>query len=162
MVGDEERECRVEPCGCGTARSWAGREWPFPAAAEEAGACRTVDGDDLRELSRAIAKQEAVADQTAPRQENRPVKIGPAEPAATRLPHFPVAAGGPGTGPEVGGHDGYRTSADGAQPAQPAQPWVARRCALPARGASSLTWTAVASPASWAIVKMPVMYGSTY
>nr|WP_189179356.1 hypothetical protein [Microbispora rosea] len=64
-------------------RLWASRERPFPVAAEEAGACRTVDGDDLRELSRAIAEQEAIAEQALPRRENPPREIGPAEPART-------------------------------------------------------------------------------
>ena len=45
-------------------RLWASREQPFPPAAEEAGACRTVDADDLRELCRAIAQQESVAEMT--------------------------------------------------------------------------------------------------
>ncbi|WP_405086347.1 hypothetical protein [Microbispora sp. NBC_01389] len=43
-------------------RLWASREQPFPPAAEEAGACRTVDGDDLRELCQAIAQQESIAE----------------------------------------------------------------------------------------------------
>ncbi|WP_030509283.1 hypothetical protein [Microbispora rosea] len=42
-------------------RLWATRERPFPAAAEEAGAARTVDGDDLAELCRVIAEQESLA-----------------------------------------------------------------------------------------------------
>ncbi|GIH71445.1 hypothetical protein [Sphaerimonospora thailandensis] len=43
-------------------RLWASREQPFPPAAEQAGAYRTVDGDDLRELCRAIAEQESLAE----------------------------------------------------------------------------------------------------
>nr|WP_189178743.1 hypothetical protein [Microbispora rosea] len=46
-------------------RFWATRERPFPQAAEEAGALRTVDADDLRELCRAMAEQESLADTTA-------------------------------------------------------------------------------------------------
>ncbi|WP_405084970.1 hypothetical protein [Microbispora sp. NBC_01389] len=47
---------------------WASRERPFPALVEQAGACRTVDGDDLVELCRAIARQESIAEQQAPEQ----------------------------------------------------------------------------------------------
>ena len=43
-------------------RFWASREQPFPTAAERAGAHRTVDGDDLRELCQAIAEQESLAE----------------------------------------------------------------------------------------------------
>ncbi|WP_327047783.1 hypothetical protein OG320_07875 [Microbispora sp. NBC_01189] len=43
-------------------RFWASRERPFTAAAEEAGACRTVDADDLRELCRVMAEQESLAE----------------------------------------------------------------------------------------------------
>ncbi|MEU6413557.1 hypothetical protein [Microbispora sp. NPDC046933] len=43
-------------------RFWASRERPFPPAAEQAGACRTVDADDLRELCQAIAEQESLAE----------------------------------------------------------------------------------------------------
>ncbi|MFF3671087.1 hypothetical protein [Microtetraspora malaysiensis] len=39
-------------------RLWASREAPFPLAAEEAGALRTVDGDDAAELAAAVAEQE--------------------------------------------------------------------------------------------------------
>jgi len=42
-------------------RWWATRIRPFTAAAEAAGAARTVDGDDLAELCRAIAEQERLA-----------------------------------------------------------------------------------------------------
>jgi len=42
-------------------RLWATRERPFPTAAEEAGAARTVDGDGLTELCRVIAEQESLA-----------------------------------------------------------------------------------------------------
>lgn len=42
-------------------RLWATRERPFNAPAEEAGAFRTVDGDDLPELCRVIAEQESLA-----------------------------------------------------------------------------------------------------
>ncbi|WP_327044834.1 hypothetical protein OG320_24250 [Microbispora sp. NBC_01189] len=58
-------------------RLWASRERPFPGAAEEAGAFRTVDGDDLRELCRAIAQQEAIAEQA----ENLSARDGTAQPA---------------------------------------------------------------------------------
>ncbi|WP_327045485.1 hypothetical protein OG320_27940 [Microbispora sp. NBC_01189] len=47
-------------------RLWASRERPFPAVVEHAGACRTVDGDDLVELCRAIAQQESIAEQRGP------------------------------------------------------------------------------------------------
>ncbi|GAA4216621.1 hypothetical protein GCM10023074_72280 [Microbispora amethystogenes] len=47
-------------------RLWASRERPIPAVAEQAGACRTVDGDDLVELCQAIARQESIAEQRAP------------------------------------------------------------------------------------------------
>ena len=50
---------RVMTSDCG--RLWATRERPFPAVAEEAGAARTVDGDDLAELCRVIAEQESLA-----------------------------------------------------------------------------------------------------
>ncbi|GGO08403.1 hypothetical protein GCM10010116_16990 [Microbispora rosea subsp. aerata] len=43
-------------------RWWASRTRPFSTEAEEAGAYRTVDGDDLGELCRAIAEQESLAD----------------------------------------------------------------------------------------------------
>ncbi|MBD3136562.1 hypothetical protein IEI92_09790 [Microbispora bryophytorum] len=43
-------------------RWWAGRNRPFSLAAEEAGAHRTVDGDDLGELCRVIVEQENLAD----------------------------------------------------------------------------------------------------
>ncbi|WP_405084639.1 hypothetical protein [Microbispora sp. NBC_01389] len=43
-------------------RFWATRERPFSLSAEDAGAFRTVDGDDLRELCQAIAEQESLAD----------------------------------------------------------------------------------------------------
>ncbi|MFC0863344.1 hypothetical protein ACFHYQ_13680 [Sphaerimonospora cavernae] len=43
-------------------RLWASREKPFSSAAENAGAYRTVDGDDLRELCQAIVEQESLAD----------------------------------------------------------------------------------------------------
>ncbi|MBX6381692.1 MAG: hypothetical protein IRZ07_01770 [Microbispora sp.] len=46
-------------------RWWATRERPFSIAAEEAGAYRTVDGDDLGELCRVIAEQESLADLAA-------------------------------------------------------------------------------------------------
>lgn len=65
-------------------RLWASREQPFPVTAEEAGACRTVDGDDLRELGEAIAQQESVAAQAAPRQENPPGRESRAESAGAR------------------------------------------------------------------------------
>ncbi|MEU7887779.1 hypothetical protein AB0B54_19940 [Microbispora bryophytorum] len=42
-------------------RLWATRERPFNAAAEKAGAYRTVDGDDLSELCKLIAVQESLA-----------------------------------------------------------------------------------------------------
>ncbi|MEZ0075355.1 hypothetical protein [Planotetraspora sp. GP83] len=42
-------------------RLWATRERPFPSAVEEAGAHRTVDGDDLVALCQAIAAQEGIA-----------------------------------------------------------------------------------------------------
>ncbi|MEU8198510.1 hypothetical protein AB0C10_32490 [Microbispora amethystogenes] len=45
-------------------RLWASRERPFPPAAEQAGACRTVDADDMPELCRAIAEQESLAELT--------------------------------------------------------------------------------------------------
>ncbi|WP_259402221.1 hypothetical protein [Microbispora sp. H10670] len=48
-------------------RFWASRERPFPSEAEQAGACRTVDGDDLRELCKAIAEQESLAEVAVPR-----------------------------------------------------------------------------------------------
>ena len=48
-----------------TGRFWATRERPFGVAAEEAGAHRTVDGDDLGELCRVIAEQESLADMAA-------------------------------------------------------------------------------------------------
>lgn len=48
-------------------RLWASRERPFPVAAEAAGACRTVDADDLPELGLAIAEQESIAKQTPQR-----------------------------------------------------------------------------------------------
>ncbi|WP_327045145.1 hypothetical protein OG320_25925 [Microbispora sp. NBC_01189] len=48
-------------------RFWATRERPFPLSAEDAGAFRTVDGDDLRELCHAIAEQESLADLAATR-----------------------------------------------------------------------------------------------
>ncbi|WP_235558309.1 hypothetical protein [Sphaerimonospora mesophila] len=51
-------------------RLWASRVRPFPAAAERAGACRTVDADDLRELGLAIAQQESIAEQAAQVLEN--------------------------------------------------------------------------------------------
>ncbi|MEU7878139.1 hypothetical protein [Microbispora bryophytorum] len=43
-------------------RFWASRERPFPSEAEQAGAYRTVDGDNLRELCQAIAEQESLAE----------------------------------------------------------------------------------------------------
>ncbi|MEU7882233.1 hypothetical protein [Microbispora bryophytorum] len=43
-------------------RFWASREQPFTASAEQAGAYRTVDADDLRELCQAIAEQESLAE----------------------------------------------------------------------------------------------------
>ncbi|MEU7910241.1 hypothetical protein [Microbispora bryophytorum] len=46
-------------------RFWATRERPFPRAAEDAGAMRSVDADDLRELCRAMAEQESLANTTA-------------------------------------------------------------------------------------------------
>ncbi|MEU8197935.1 hypothetical protein AB0C10_29565 [Microbispora amethystogenes] len=46
-------------------RLWATRERPFTPAAESAGAYRTVDADDVIELVKAIATQEACADMTA-------------------------------------------------------------------------------------------------
>ncbi|MGI5155023.1 hypothetical protein [Microbispora sp. CA-102843] len=46
-------------------RFWATRERPFPQEAEEAGALRTVDADDLQELCRVTAEQESLADTTA-------------------------------------------------------------------------------------------------
>ncbi|GAA4188115.1 hypothetical protein [Microbispora amethystogenes] len=58
-------------------RLWASRERPFPGAAEDAGACRTVDGDDLPELCRAIAEQEAIAEQP----ESPSARDGTAQPA---------------------------------------------------------------------------------
>jgi hypothetical protein len=42
-------------------RWWATREQPYDEVAEEAGAWRTVDGDDELELARAIAEQESRA-----------------------------------------------------------------------------------------------------
>ncbi|GAB3887043.1 hypothetical protein [Microbispora bryophytorum] len=42
-------------------RLWATRERPFSPKAEEVGAARTVDGDDLAELCRVIAEQESLA-----------------------------------------------------------------------------------------------------
>lgn len=42
-------------------RLWATRERPFDRAAEMAGACRTVDGDDLGQLQAAIMRQERIA-----------------------------------------------------------------------------------------------------
>ncbi|WP_260614865.1 hypothetical protein [Microbispora sp. KK1-11] len=47
-------------------RFWASRERPFPASAEQAGACRTVDADDLRELCQTIAEQESLAEVAIP------------------------------------------------------------------------------------------------
>ncbi len=47
-------------------RFWASRERPFPSAAEQAGAYRTVDGDNLRELCQAIAEQESLAEVAVP------------------------------------------------------------------------------------------------
>ncbi|WP_239089591.1 hypothetical protein [Sphaerimonospora thailandensis] len=41
-------------------------------AAEEAGACRTVDGDDLRELCQAIARQESIAEIEIPEPDTPP------------------------------------------------------------------------------------------
>ena len=46
-------------------RFWATRERPFPQEAEEAGALRTVDADDLQELCRVMAEQESLAHTTA-------------------------------------------------------------------------------------------------
>ncbi|XVQ89174.1 hypothetical protein ACQP2K_17690 [Microbispora siamensis] len=46
-------------------RLWATRERPFPSPVEEAGAHRTVDGDDLVELCQAIAAQEGIAEGAA-------------------------------------------------------------------------------------------------
>jgi hypothetical protein len=46
-------------------RFWASRTCPFEPAAERAGAFRTVDGDDLAQLCRAIADQESLAALTA-------------------------------------------------------------------------------------------------
>lgn len=46
-------------------RWWASRCRPFSAAAEQAGAYRTVDGDELSEICRAIAEQESLADLAA-------------------------------------------------------------------------------------------------
>ncbi|MEU8176455.1 hypothetical protein AB0C14_26590 [Microbispora hainanensis] len=42
-------------------RLWATRERPFDRAAEMAGACRTVDGDDLGQLKAEIMRQERIA-----------------------------------------------------------------------------------------------------
>ena len=46
-------------------RYWATREHQFDEAAEQAGAWRTVDGDDLPDVCMRIAAQEALA-QMAP------------------------------------------------------------------------------------------------
>ncbi len=64
-------------------RLWASRERPFPVAAEAAGACRTVDADDLRELGLAISAQESLAEQTTPEQENVTEQVSAADSAAT-------------------------------------------------------------------------------
>ncbi|NJP27623.1 hypothetical protein FLW53_26110 [Microbispora sp. SCL1-1] len=42
-------------------RLWATRERPFDRAAEMAGACRTVDADDLGQLKAEIMRQERIA-----------------------------------------------------------------------------------------------------
>lgn len=47
-------------------RLWASREQPFSLEAERAGACRTVDGDDMRALRQAITRQESLAEPTTP------------------------------------------------------------------------------------------------
>jgi hypothetical protein len=47
-------------------RWWGTREQPFDAAADEAGAWRTVDADDELTLRRAIAEQENLAALAAP------------------------------------------------------------------------------------------------
>lgn len=64
-------------------RLWASRERPFPVTAEAAGACRTVDADDLRELGLAISAQESLAEQTTPEQENVTEQVSAADSAAT-------------------------------------------------------------------------------
>lgn len=51
-------------------RLWASRVRPFSVAAEAAGAWRTVDADDLRELGLAIAEQESIAEEVAQVLEN--------------------------------------------------------------------------------------------
>ncbi|MFC0865675.1 hypothetical protein ACFHYQ_25595 [Sphaerimonospora cavernae] len=71
MSNDRAMSPKSEFAGWRIIRSDAGRLWasrvrPFPVAAERAGAWRTVDADDLRELGLAIAEQEAVAEQAAP------------------------------------------------------------------------------------------------
>ncbi|WP_055477919.1 hypothetical protein [Sphaerimonospora mesophila] len=43
-------------------RLWASRQRPFSPEAEQAGAYRTVDGDNLRALCQAIAEQESLAE----------------------------------------------------------------------------------------------------
>ncbi|MFC0864300.1 hypothetical protein ACFHYQ_18565 [Sphaerimonospora cavernae] len=59
-------------------RLWASRERSFPVAAERAGAWRTVDADDLRELGQAIAQQESIAEQAGPPgQESTPRQESP-------------------------------------------------------------------------------------
>ncbi|WP_231618735.1 hypothetical protein [Nonomuraea sp. SBT364] len=47
-------------------RFWATRERRFPVAAEEAGAYRTVDADDLGRLCQVIAEQESIAEKESP------------------------------------------------------------------------------------------------
>ncbi|MBX6168946.1 MAG: hypothetical protein IRY84_15080 [Thermobispora bispora] len=51
-------------------RLWATRERPFDRAAEMAGACRTVDGDDLGQLYAKIAQQERIADELLSKSES--------------------------------------------------------------------------------------------
>jgi hypothetical protein len=46
-------------------RYWATRSRPFGRAAEEAGATRTVDGDNLPQLCHSIAEQESRAEMAA-------------------------------------------------------------------------------------------------
>ncbi|TQS20721.1 hypothetical protein [Microbispora hainanensis] len=47
-------------------RLWATRERPFDRAAEMAGACRTVDADDLGQLQAEITRQERIAGTLVP------------------------------------------------------------------------------------------------
>ncbi|GAA3808883.1 hypothetical protein GCM10022226_31430 [Sphaerisporangium flaviroseum] len=59
--------CQAVPTGWRVFRStedrlWATRERPYDEAEEQAGAWRTVDGDNELELCRAIAEQESRAE----------------------------------------------------------------------------------------------------